>query len=304
MSPIKRFLLMMALTAMWSPSFLFIKLAVEDIPPMVAVSLRLSIAAVIMGLILLFKGYSFPRERGFWLRATVMAIFSSSIPFAMFCYAEQWIESSMAAILNGTNPMFTAILAQIFVASDRLNMQKIVGITLSMAGMVLLFLPQLQSGVDSTVIGMAAVVFASFCYAVGHVYGKLYTTGQKPFVTPAAQFIVSSLLLWPFAIWNGDVARMTMPSASAIFGVCGMAILGTVFAFIIYYKLLETSGPTAISTVACFFPVMGMLLGFIFLGESFTLMGLVAAGIILLGMLTVNEVIVLKPTRETETTKA
>jgi len=304
MSPIKRFLLMLALTAMWSPSFLFIKLAIEDFPPMVAVSLRLTIAAVIMGFILLYKGYSFPKDRGFWIRASVMAVFSSSLPFALFCIAEQWIESSLAAILNGMSPMFTVILAQMFVPSDRLNINKVVGITLSMAGMVLLFLPQLQNGIDATVVGMAAVVFATFCYAVGHIFGKLFSMNMKPYVTPTAQFIISSLILWPFAIFNGDVARMTMPSASAIVGVCGLGIFGTVCAFIIYYKLLESSGPTAISTVACFFPVMGMLLGFIFLGESLTTVGLAASGIILLGMLTVNEVIDLRSRNVTEVEEA
>jgi drug/metabolite transporter (DMT)-like permease len=302
MSPIKRFLLILALTMMWSPSFLFIKLAVHDLPPLTIVSLRVTLAALILGSVMLWQRRGFPWEWSFWIRTTMMSLFSSALPFTLFCFAEQSINSALAAILNGSSPMFTAILAQIFVASDRMNAQKAMGIGLSGAGVLLLFAPNLIDGVSGTMVGMMAATLAAFSYSVSHVYGKLYTTGQKAFVAPTAQFIVNALMLWPFALWNDDVFNLPMPSLSAIGGVCGMAIFGTVFAFIIYYKLLDHCGPTAISMVASFFPVVGMFLGFVFLGETFTFGGIIAAGMILIGMLTVNDVIsfgFLKPREET-----
>ncbi len=282
---------MLALTCMWSPSFLFIKLATYDLPPMTIVSLRVSIAAAILCAMLIWKRQGLPMTWAFWLRSSGMALFSSIIPFSLFCYAEQSIDSAMAAIINGTAPMFTAVLAQLFVASDRLNMQKGLGIILSSCGLVWLFAPQLQAGVDATTMGMSAALLASVSYAASHVYGKLYTTGQKPYVAPTAQMLASSVILWPFAMWHDEVWRLPWPSTPAIMGVCGLALLGTVCAFIIYYKLLDHCGPTAISMVSCFFPVGGMLLGFLFLGESFTTAGMLAAGLILLGLLTVNNII-------------
>lgn len=294
MTPIKRFLLIVALTCMWSPSFLFIKLAVQDIPPLTVVSLRVTLAAVILGAVLLWHRRGFPLDMSFWVRTALMAFFSSALPFSLFCYAEQSIDSALAAIINGTSPMFTAILAQVFVSSDRMNAQKALGIGFSCAGMVLLFAPKLMEGVSGTSLGMIAAAIGAFSYSVSHVYGKLFTVGQKPFVAPTAQFIVNALMIWPFAFWYEDVLNLPMPSMSAIFGVLGLAVFGTVVAFIIYYKLLDHCGPTAISMVACFFPVVGMLLGFVFLGETFTLSGMIAACMILLGMLTVNEVITFK----------
>lgn len=294
MSPIKRFLLIVALTCMWSPSFLFIKLAIQDFPPLTVVSLRVTLAALILGVVLLWHRRALPSDLNFWFRTTLMTIFSSALPFTLFCYAEQYIDSALAAILNGTTPMFTAVLAQIFVASDRMTPQKAVGIGLSGAGVMLLFAPKLMGGVSATSLGMIAATVAAFSYSVSHVYGKLFTLGQKPFVAPAAQFIVNALMIWPFALWHEDVMNLPMPSWSAIGGVCGLALFGTVFAYIIYYKLLDHCGPTAISMVACFFPVVGMMLGFLFLGETFTFSGLIAAGMILLGMLTVNDVISLQ----------
>lgn len=290
MSPTKRFLLMLVLTCLWSPSFLFIKLAVQELPPLTIVSLRVSIAALILSAILIWKRRSIPLKWDFWLRTTVMALFSSMFPFCLFCYAEQSIESAMAAILNGTSLMFTAVLAQMFVKSDRMNAQKALGVLICCLGVVWLFAPQLLSGINSTALGMSAATLAAFSYAISHVYGKLYTTGQKPFVAPAAQLIVSSLLVWPFALWHDQVWTLPWPSASAVMGVCGLALFGTVCAFIIYYKLLDHCGPTSISMVSCFFPVGGMILGFLFLDESFTTNSMLASGAILFGMLMVSEI--------------
>jgi drug/metabolite transporter (DMT)-like permease len=298
---------MLALTVMWSPSFLFIKLALHDLPPMTIVGLRVALGACILFSILMWKKVTLPKEWTFWLRMAPMAFFSAILPFCMFCYAEQSIDSALAAILNGSSPMFTAVLAQIFVVSDRMNSQKVIGVFLSCAGLLLLFSPKLLVGVNGSILGMLAALIASFSYSVSHIYGKLYVTGFKPYVAPTIQFIIASIVLWPIAIYHDQVWTLSMPSTTAWFGVLGLALLGTVAAFIIYYKLLEHCGPTAVSTVACFFPVVGMILGFIFLEETFSSINLAASMIIFLGMLFVNEVIslpVLKKKEETALDRA
>lgn len=285
---------MLALIAMWSPSFLFIKLAIQEIPPMTVVSLRVSLGGLILLGFLLFKRYALPTDLLFWMKTAVMAFFSSVFPFCLFCYAETSIDSALASILNGTSPMYTAVLAQLFVPADRMNAQKVTGVLLSCLGLMLLFFPKLINGLNSTSLGMAAATLASLSYAVSHIFGKLYTTGQKPFVAPVSQMIASSLMLWPFALWHDRMWELPLPSFLSLAGVGGLALFGTACAFIIYYKLLDHCGPTAISTVACAFPLMGMLLGFIFLHESFTTTALVASGIIFCGMIAVNELLPLK----------
>lgn len=301
MSSTRRFLYMFALVCMWSPSFLFIKLAVEDLPPMTVVTLRVLLAAIALIGILYWKGISLPRDRVFWIKTFIMASFASMIPFCLFCYAEKTIDSALAAILNGTSPMFTAVFAQIFVASDRLSIQKTFGILLSSFGIVFLFAPQLAEGVSGTTLGMSAGMLASVCYSISHVYGKLNITGQKPFVAPASQMIASAVMLFPLTLYYDQPWTLPVPSVSAISSVCSLALFGTVVAFIIYYRLLEHCGPTAMSMVSCMFPIGGMLLGFVFLGERFTMTSFLASLVIITGMLAVNNVISFKsllPKRE------
>jgi drug/metabolite transporter (DMT)-like permease len=291
MSPTKKFLLTLALASMWSPSFLFIKLAVEEIPPVTLAASRITIAASILVCILIWRGISIKGDLKFWFHASMMGMISMGIPFCLFSFAEQTIDSSLAAVLNGTTPMFTALLAHHFVPSDRMTAQKAIGIALCAAGLLFLFAPNLIEGMNGSSVGMLAVTFASFLYGVGHIYGKRYFTGHKPFVSPACALIACAVFLWPIALVCEQPYDMPMPSMLAISGVCGLAICGTVLAFTLYYKLLEISGPTAISLVACFFPVGGMLIGMVMLGEVFTFANMIASCIILVGMMIVNKVV-------------
>jgi len=296
MSPAKRVFLILALTAMWSPSFLFIKLVVDELQPFSIVTLRVSIATLILGGILAFKKQALPKDPWFWFHSAIMALFASVMPFVLFCYAEQTIESALAAILNGCSPMFTAILAHLFIPSDRLKPQKVVGIGLGAGGLTALFAPNIAQGLSGSTLGIMAGAAAAFCYAVSHVYAKKYVTGQPPFVSPTAQLLCSSLMMLPFMFMFEDPSQIANLSLTAWGGIMGLCLLGTVTAFIIYYKLLEHCGPTAISMVACFFPVGGMLLGFAFLGETLSWAALGASSLILLGLMIVNELIPLFPT--------
>jgi drug/metabolite transporter (DMT)-like permease len=295
MSPIKRLLLIIALTACWSPSFLFIKLAIEELPPMTIVMCRVTLAVVVLGLILLWNRRALPTAPMFWVHSMIMSLFASILPFCFFCYAEQTIESALAAIINGISPMFTALIAHLCISNDRLTPQKVIGIVLSAAGLLLLFAPNILEGLSGTTLGILAATSAAFCYAVSHVYGKRFTTGHLPFVMPTAQLLCASIVLIPLAFYYENPLTLQMPSYKAILAICGMSALGTITAFIIYYKLLDHCGPTAISMVACFFPVGGMVLGFLFLDESMTWGALGASMLILAGLAIVNELIDLRP---------
>lgn len=292
MTPFKRFLLILALTAMWSPSFLFIKLALEDFAPATIVFFRVALAALIFWITMRMYGSTMPRNATFWMHSLFMAIFSSGLPFFLFCFAETSIESALAAILNGSTPMFTAIFAHLLVPSDRFSLNKVLGIVFSFAGVLLLFSPNIARGMDGNLIGMLAALGAALSYAISHVYAKKYIAGQTKFVAPTAQLLISALIMIPFA-FSGPSISFT-PSVSSMAGILGLALLGTYMAYRIYFNLLEHCGPTAISMVACFFPVVGMFLGYFFLGEALTMGGLFSAGLILVGMLTVNEVISFK----------
>lgn len=273
---------------------MFIKFALEDFQPLTIVALRVSLSALLFLAILLVRKQVLPLTCRFWLHTGVMAILASALPYSLFCFSEQSIDSALAAILTGIAPMFTAILAHLFISSDRLTAPKLLGITLSFMGILLLFAPNLIVGITGSATGMLCATTAALSYGSSHVYAKKYITGQAAFVAPAAQMIICSMIIIPMAWWIESPTEILYASWSSFAGVFGLVIFCTIFAFSIYYRLLEHCGATAVSMVACFFPVGGMLLGFIFLDEVLTPLSLVAALIILTGMMLVNGLISIK----------
>lgn len=293
-TPLERFLLIIGLTAMWSPSYLFIKLAVVDFPPLTLVGFRVFLAAIMLYIFLLYRKEKLPRDSKFWMHTSVLSFFSAAAPYTLFSFAEQAIDSTVAAILSGGAPMFTAFLAHLFLPSDRMTPTKFIGICLSFFGLILLFSPSLVGFVSSTTVGMLAAVGATLCYGISHVYAKKYTTGQTPLVMPTAQFLCCTLMLFPFAMAIDRPLDLPMPSISGIIGVMGLTIFGTVIAYIIYFRLMEYCGAVAVSMVSCCLPIFGILLGFFFLKESLSWQNLVASGIIIVGMMLVNGVLKFK----------
>jgi drug/metabolite transporter (DMT)-like permease len=295
MHPLKRFSLLIVLVILWSQSFLFIKLALIDFSPVSIAFIRVFMASAIFMLALTFSRLTLPKDKKFWMHSSFMALFSSCIPFFLFCYAETSIDSSLAALLNGSTPMFTALLAHQFLPSDKLNVNKTVGIVFSFFGLIMLFAPNLMGSIDVSFWGMVWVIVGSFSYAICHVYAKKYTAGHAVLVAPTAQMLLSALFLSPFAFFHMEVGQLYhIPSLQAVAGLTVLAFFGTFVSFIIYYKLIEHSGPTAISMVSCFFPVVGMFTGFFFLKETLTTTDLISSLLILVGLLLVNEVFVWK----------
>lgn len=291
MSPIKQFLSIMALTCMWSPSFLFIKLGLQSLFPFGLVAARVGLASLLLLVILALRSQSMPRDTSFWKHMSMMALLASVVPFSLFSYAGQRIDSSVLSMINALSPVFTVILSFVLLPNERLSLIKVFGIALSLLGLFWLLGPGECFVSAEMTYGTMAACLASFSYGLSHVYAKKFTIGKAPFVAPAAQMSLSFLMLLPLVTVFEGYTQFVHASLTSIMGIVCLAVLGTVLAFSLYYKLLETCGATAISMVACFFPIGGMCLGALFLNERITMEQIFAAVLILTGGMIVNEVI-------------
>src|SRR5262245_25064943 len=139
----RNFLWLLCLAALWGPSFIFIKVAVGEIPPLTLAAGRVGLAALLLYLILRLQGRNFPGFGSIWKHFAVMGFFSNALPFALFSWGEQYIDSALAAILNGTTPLFTILLAHFLIEDDRLTLPKFLGVSLGFGGLMLLIGPSL-----------------------------------------------------------------------------------------------------------------------------------------------------------------
>lgn len=284
----KNLLLLITLAALWGPSFLFIKVAVEEIPPLTLVLGRVAVGTAFLLIVLLSQGRRLPTDRRLWRHLAVVAMLHNALPWVLLSWGEQYIDSALASILNGTTPLFTIILAHFLVAGDRMTVPKMLGVLLGFAGLFLLILPSLSGGAQASTWGLLAVTAAAAVYGVAMIYSRNHLRGLPPLVAPASQLLLATGYMLPVALLVDRPWTLDRPSTVALGSLFLLGILGTGLAFIVYYRLLETANPTYISMVTYVIPVFGVVLGVLVLGEQLTWYALAGFALILLGVMVVN----------------
>jgi len=264
------------LGALWGGSFLFIRVAVPALGPFLLVELRVGLAATALFLFALAVG-SMPKIRSRWRSFLVLGFLNAAVPFSLISAAEIHLTASLAAILNSTTVMFTAIVAAVWMG-DPLTARKAIGIVLGIVGVSVLvgWDPLPLNG--AVLFAVAAMLLASLSYALGATYAKRSFSGIPPLGMAIGQLSGAVVLLLPMAVVS---VPERAPSTVVTFSMLGLAFLSTALAYLIYFRLIENVGPTSTLTVTLLVPVFGLLFGVLLLEEPFGPGTLAGLGIIL-----------------------
>lgn len=269
------------LAGIWGASFLFIKVALEDLTPTQIVSSRIVVGALLLIVLLHARGGRLPRDRQLLGTLTVMAFIGNIVPFALITWGEQFITSSLAAILNSTTPLFTVLIAAAVLESEALSAMRLAGVVLGFAGVGVIV------GFETTgsIEGIVAVTVASLSYAAGFVYTRRHLSGRDlpPLTLPATQLLISAVLTLPWFLV--DVVRtppnLTLDSTAS---TLALGLLGTGWAYVLYYRLIADIGATSSSFVTYLIPIFGIGLGALVLNEHLGLNTLVGAALVIGGI--------------------
>ena len=257
--------LLVALSAVWGSSFFFYKILGATLPPFTIVLGRIAIAAVVLNLVLAWRGQGLGL-RAPWGRLAVLGVLNSVVPFSLFAWAETKIPSGMAAMLNATTPLFAVVLAH-FLAAERLTWGRVAGVALGLGGVAVLVGPAALRGAGANLLGDAACVLASLSYAVGAQFSRrLHGLGFLRLAT--GQVTAGSLLLLPLAAVADRFWRLPMPGPQTWSALFGIALLCTAFAYVLFFRLIESAGTTNAMLVTLLQPISTLLLGWLFLGET------------------------------------
>jgi drug/metabolite transporter (DMT)-like permease len=253
---------LLLLSALWGASFIFIRVAVPALGPFVLVELRVGLAAVALALCAAFLG-RLPKLRARWRQFALLGTVNAAIPFSLISAAEINLTASLAAILNSTTVMFTAVVAAVWMG-DALTARKVVGVVLGIIGVAVLV------GWDPialdwiVVLSVGAMLAASLSYALGAVYAKQTFAGSPPLAIAIGQMTAATMLVLPLAAVSLPDER---PSTIVVLSVLGLALLSTAVAYMLYFRLIENVGPTSTSTVTLLVPLFGLLFGVVLLDE-------------------------------------
>lgn len=273
--------LLCVLAALWGLSFVFIRIATVAIGPVWLVAVRVTLAATALSVYALVTRATGPwadvrRRPVAWL---ALAASSGAMPFLLIATAELQLSAAVAAILNATVPLFTAAFAALWL-SQPLFRTRLVGMALGFAGVVVLVGGgTLASGIE--VAAAAASLGAAVLYALGIVYTRREFSTTPTLPLAIGMQGVSALLVAPLAVATGTVPH---PSAVVVGAVLGLGLLCTALAYLIFYHLLQTAGPTPAASVTFLVPVFGLLWSYLLLGEPIALGAVAGLVLILLGV--------------------
>ena len=266
----KKIYLIILLGFCWGPSFLFIKIAVREVTPCTLAAARIAIAALLLYIILRLQGNKFKPWRHLWHHFLILGACSSAIPFSLISYGERHISSGLAGLINGSTPVFTVLIAHFSTKDDKLTKKSILGTLCGLLGLGLIFLPSLKKGQWGSELGILAVIVASLFYAIGMVYAKKYLHNLPKLVAPTWQLIMASVLSIIVAFTFERPLQNTSISWGALSSIIALSLIGTVFAFILYFQVLRIAGASYLSFSNLLFPLIAVILGAIFLKEKLT----------------------------------
>lgn len=285
---LRTFLLLAFLASLWGPSFLLIKVAVSEIPPLTLMLGRVGIAGGLLYLILRAQRRNLLPWGPIWFHLAVFALVQNAIPFVLFAWGEQYIDSALAGILNGTTPLFTLILAHFFTTDDHLTPAKAAGTLVGFSGLLILIGPALWAGIQATTWGLLAVTVASASYGIAILYSRRHLRGLPPLVGPTTQLLLSTLYLLPLSLLFDQPFSLAVPSWPALASLLALAVFGTALAFVVYYRLVERASATYISMVTYLVPIFGIILGVLILDEQLDWNAYAGCALILVGVMIVN----------------
>ena len=283
----------------WGSSFLWIKVALgnngdpflgialpsttQAFSPLLLVTMRLAFGLAGLAVLMLVRGAPLPRDPRTLGICAVVGFFNTALPFVLITWGETRIASSLASILNGTVPLFSIVIAHFALHDERMTTGRILGLCVGFIGVVVLVGG--ESGEQpGSVWGELAVAGAALSYAGAASYTRRYLRGLSPISQSFTTLVFAEIYLavavliaerqvhWP--------THRLMWTATAWLG-----ILGSCVAYILYFSLINAWGATRASLVTYVFPVVGLALGILVLGERpqwnlFAGTALVAAGIV------------------------
>jgi drug/metabolite transporter (DMT)-like permease len=283
----KDWLAFILLGTIWGSSFLWIKIAVQEIGPLLLVALRLLFGILALLVLVLYKRPEWPRQRRLWINLTILGIINNAIPYTLISWGEQYIDSAVAAILNSTAPLFTMIVAHLFLTDDRMTRRRVFALLLGFVGIFVLFSRDLSGGPLGTLLGQLAVLLAAISYAFASVFARRTTQGLSPVMQALVPLFGADLLLWTLApIVESPLTLPQLPLTWV--AIIWLGVMGVAVAFILYFYLLHSVGPTRTVLVTYVFPLVGVILGVVFLHEQLDWQLLAGAFLVIASVVLVN----------------
>ena len=255
------------LALLWGSSYLFIKIAVTTIPPVTLIAARVTIAAIILGAMLWWRGERLPRDARVWAELLVQALFNSIGAWTVLAWGQRQVDSGLASVLNSTSPLFVFVLMLAVGSAAAVSRIKLAGTMLGLFGVVLIVGIDVLAGLGHQVVAQLAILFGAVLYAGAAIYGRRFS-GLPPVVTSLGTMLWATIVLVPASLAIDKPLTLRL-SGEAILATLVLGGFCTGLALLVYFRLVRTLGSMGVASQSYLRAGIGVVLGIFFLGESF-----------------------------------
>jgi drug/metabolite transporter (DMT)-like permease len=281
-------LIFLLLGFFWGSSYLFIKIGVDHgLQPFTLITFRLLIGFILLAVVVAFAREPLPRDPRMYGHLAVMGTINIAIPFGLITFAEQTVDSSLAAVINGAVPLLVIVIAAIFLKGETITVNRLAGLAVGFVGVALIVGLDITDLSSSSAIGELALLGSTLSYACGAVYARAHVHGLRPMIPALFQvffgLVVTSVLAFTF-----EHPLAAVPAPEAIFAVVWLGLLGSGLAYLAFFRTLQRWGATRTSLVAYLLPVYGIALGTLVRSEPISWTTLAGTGLIIAGIALVN----------------
>jgi drug/metabolite transporter (DMT)-like permease len=281
-------LLFALLAFFWGSSYLFIKIGVEaGVQPFTLVTLRLAIGFLLIAGVVLLARERLPRDLRTYGHLVVIAVLSVAAPFSLISWAEQSVDSTLAAVINGAIPLYVIVIGAATLPDEPFTTPRVAGLLIGFVGVGILvgFDPGVLSG--TALLPALALMGSTVSYAAGAVYARRFLQGLRPMIT--AMFEVGFALAIAAVLATLLDGSISVPTrAEALLAVVWLGLLGSGLAFLVFFRLLARWGATRTSLVAYLIPVFGLVLGALVLHEPLDTRLVIGTALVVGGIALVN----------------
>ena len=280
----KDWLLVSLLGLFWGSSFFFVEVLLKYLSPFMIVYLRVSIASIFLILFIYIKGIKFQFTFNNFFNLSIMSLLNNIFPFLLITFGQKTTTGGLASILNANTSFVAIILASLFLPLERLNLSRVLGISIGILGVVIAVGYQNIFQLKNDDLGKYLIIIATISYGFAGVWGKLRLQNFSPIIAATGMLTVSTIILTPYAIINHleEIYSLNFYIVKYAFV---FAIICSVFAYFLYFKILESAGAGNLLICTIIIPPSSIFLNAFFLDQNITTNEYLGLIVIILGLI-------------------
>ena len=281
------FALLMLLGILLGIPYALTKITLETIPPITMVAARVSLAAIALWILVFALKCKLPKRKGIVPRLFIQGFLACVLPYTLLAFGQRSVDSALSAILNSTTPLFVCLINLMWTRGETLTFGRLLGVSFGFSGCILIAGASALSGLGQSTFGQVMIILATLASAASVIHGRRFAD-IPPEITAAGALTFAALVLVPLC-FVVEAPLQSTPSVVSVAALLVNAIIVTALGFIIYFRLIAMIGSIGTASASYLKPMVGVLVGYAFMGESLTWTGTVGLTAILLGVAAINQ---------------